>query len=498
MKKQALTWYPFTHEPMSIVIYNTLTQKKEVFTPLHPNHVGIYVCGITAYDFCHIGHARSAIVFDVIVRFLRFRGYKVTFVKNFTDVDDKIIARASREGKTIHEIANRFIAEHNRDMEILKVLPPDHTPRATDYISQMIELISALIASGLAYETPEGDVYFAVDKSPGYGKLSHRILAEMEAGARIEPTARKRHPLDFALWKASKEGEPAWESPWGKGRPGWHTECIVMSRHLLGETFDIHGGGEDLIFPHHENEIAQAEGATGKPLARYWMHNAFIRVSGEKMSKSLGNVLTIREITQKWHPETIRLFVLQNHYRSPIDISDDSLSEARRAILRSYTTMNAIRTHLKKAGLDGSLEEKDTQMLSLVESTRARFIEAMDDDFNTARALGYTFEAIRHLNTYLTGRVKGEVLDRWSQFFFEVGGVLGLFQEDPEIFLADDKERSLLLYGLNREEIERLIAERAEARAKKDWSRADEIRKLLQEKKVTLKDTPSGTHWSID
>lgn len=482
---------------MPITIYNTLTQKKEPFATVLPGRVGIYVCGITAYDFCHLGHARSAIVFDVIVRYLRFRGFKVTFVKNFTDIDDKIIARAVREGKTIQEIAERFMAAHDEDMERLKVLPPDYAPRATDHIAQMIELISNLISRKLAYETPEGDVYFAVNQLPHYGKLSHRKLEEMEAGARIEPTERKRHPLDFALWKAAKEGEPFWESPWGKGRPGWHTECVVMSRRFLGETFDIHGGGEDLIFPHHENEIAQAEGATETPLARYWIHNGFIRVSGEKMSKSLGNITTVKKILETWHPEVVRLFVLQSHYRSPVDISEASLSEARTALRRFYSTSYLMSVRLEQANRS-TLAENDRQMLAELERMRAKFVEAMDDDFNTAKALGHVFDAIRALNTYLTGKVHPEVIQKGTALIKEVGGVLGLFQEEPRNFLADDTERALKRYGLDRAQIERLIAERAEARKGKDWARADEIREVLGAMKVTLKDTPTGTEWTVD
>ncbi|HOJ51976.1 MAG TPA: cysteine--tRNA ligase [Syntrophales bacterium] len=489
--------YLFTLKPMAIVIYNTLTQKKEPFFPLKPGRVGLYACGITAYDFCHLGHARSAIVFDVIVRYLRYRGYQVTFVKNFTDVDDKIIARALREGCTIYDISNRFIDEHNRDMARLNVLSPDHTPRATDYVQDMIAFIATLISRGLAYDTPEGDVYFAVNRFTGYGKLSHRQLEEMAAGARVQPSERKRHPLDFALWKASKEGEPSWESPWGKGRPGWHTECVVMSRRLLGETFDIHGGGEDLIFPHHENEIAQAEGASGKPLARYWMHNAFIRVSGEKMSKSLGNVTTIREITEKWHPEVIRLFVLQSHYRSPIDISEASLSEARTALRRYYSTMKALQRRLAEAKR-GTQTQGDRQVLASLDHLRVKFTEAMDDDFNTARALGYIFENVRLLNSYLSGKVNEEVLEKARAVFSELGNVLGVFQADPQDFLEADRERALRLHNLDRGEIERLIAERTKARKAKDWSRADEIRKYLHSLQVTLQDAPTGTEWYID
>jgi len=482
---------------MGIVIYNTLTQKKERFIPIRQGHVGMYVCGITAYDYCHIGHARSAIIFDVISRYLRHRGYQVTYVKNYTDIDDKIIARAAREQVPIQDITNRFIAEHDRDMAALGVLKPTYTPRATDHIGHMIELISNLVSRGLAYDTPEGDVYFAVDKLPGYGKLSHRTLDEMAAGARVEVNERKHHPLDFALWKAAKEGEPSWDSPWGKGRPGWHTECVVMSRRYLGETFDIHGGGEDLIFPHHENEIAQAEGASGQPLAHYWMHNGFIRVSGEKMSKSLGNVTTIRELVKKWHPEVIRLFLLQSHYRSPIDISENSLGEARRALKRYYSSIKALLSR-KSIAPSGNLTKDDEGLMETFEKLRGQFQEAMDDDFNTARALGYVFETLHLFNNYLSKKGNLKVLEKAEELFSEIGSVLGLFQENPQDFLSEDTSKTAQRLGLEVAEIEQWVAKRQEARARKDWEKADEIREKLKSLRVELRDTPTGTEWSFD
>ena len=327
---------------MALRLYNTLTRRKEEFVPLNPGKVGIYTCGITAYDVCHVGHARSAVVFDVITRYLRYRGYDVTYIKNFTDVDDKIIEKANRLGVGIADIAERYIAEHDRDMDALGVARPTVAPRATENIDGMIDLIETLIGKGLAY-VAGGDVYYAVGNFDSYGKLSGRNLEDMVAGARIDINEQKHHPMDFALWKASKDGEPWWESPWGKGRPGWHIECSVMSRRFLGETFDIHGGGEDLIFPHHENEIAQSEGATGKPLARYWVHNGFVRVNSEKMSKSLGNFSTIEAMLKQVHPEVLRLFMLQSHYRSPVDFSDESLAEARIGMERLYTALRAVK-----------------------------------------------------------------------------------------------------------------------------------------------------------
>src|SRR5512136_1935626 len=312
---------------MSIRLYNSLTKKKETFDPITAGKVGIYVCGITAYDVCHVGHARSAVVFDIITRYFGYRGYHVTYVKNFTDVDDKIIVKANTEGKSISEIAERYIREHDEDMQALKIERPTAAPRATEHINGMINLISILLEKGLAYEV-EGDVYYAVENFEGYGKLSGRSLEDMMAGARVDVSEKKRNPLDFALWKASKEGEPWWESPWGKGRPGWHIECSVMSQRYLGETFDIHGGGEDLIFPHHENEIAQSEGATGRPLANYWCENGMVNLTGEKMSKSTGNLFFIDDLVRNVEPEVVRYYLLSTHYRSPIEFSQERLAEA--------------------------------------------------------------------------------------------------------------------------------------------------------------------------
>ncbi|NTW77254.1 MAG: cysteine--tRNA ligase, partial [Syntrophaceae bacterium] len=318
---------------MPIKIFHTRTRKKEIFQPLQEGKVGIYVCGITAYDVCHIGHARAAVVFDVVVRHLRSRGYQVTYVKNFTDIDDKIILRAQKEGVNFSEISECFIKLHNEDMAALGVEAPSITPKATEHMDDMISLINILMEKGYAYAV-DGDVYFEVDKFRQYGSLSGRNLDEMQAGARVDINDRKKNPMDFALWKASKEGEPFWDSPWGQGRPGWHIECSAMSRRYLGETFDIHGGGEDLIFPHHENEIAQSQAANGKPLANYWMHNGFVKIDSEKMSKSLGNIFPIREILKNYHPEVLRLFMLQSHYRSPVDYSTSSLNEARAGLIR--------------------------------------------------------------------------------------------------------------------------------------------------------------------
>ena len=332
---------------MTLRLYNTLTGNKDDFVPLHGKKVGMYACGVTVYDLCHIGHARSAIVFDIVHRYLRYRGYEVTFVRNFTDIDDKIIKRANEEGVDYKTIAEKYIVEFNVDMGELGLEKPSVEPKATEHIPEMIRLISALIEKGFAYQSG-GDIFFSVRKFGDYGKLSKRDLEEMQAGARVEIDEKKENPLDFALWKTSKPGEPFWETPWGKGRPGWHIECSVMSQEYLGETLDIHGGGRDLIFPHHENEIAQSEAATGKTFARYWVHNGFVNINKEKMSKSLGNILTIKEILKDWHPEVLRLFFLSHHYRSPIDFSEDSFAEAKLGLDRFYTTLHSIQKELYK------------------------------------------------------------------------------------------------------------------------------------------------------
>jgi cysteinyl-tRNA synthetase len=486
---------------MTLKIYNTQSRKKEEFHPLEEGKVGIYVCGITAYDVCHVGHARSAVVFDVITRYLRYRGFDVTCVKNFTDVDDKIIDKAGREQKGIAEIAELYIREHDEDMGRLGVVRPTFTPRATEHIDGMIRLVTTLIEKGLAYPMG-GDVYYSVERFPGYGKLSGRNLEDMLAGARVDVNDKKRNPLDFALWKASKEGEPWWESPWGRGRPGWHLECSAMSQRYLGETFDIHGGGEDLIFPHHENEIAQSEGATGKTLARYWVHNGFVRVNSEKMSKSLGNFFTIRDILQQYHPEVLRLFLLQSHYRSPVDFSDAALNEARQGMNRFYSTLKALK-EIASGGPATTAEPaagKDGEMTAQLQALRERFVESMDDDFNTARAIGHLFDAVRLVNTALAEKklaVSPGVFLQVEKTLCEIGSVLGFFFEEPDTYLLRDREREAAKRDLPVAEIERLIAERRAARAAKAWQRADEIRKELAGRGVLLQDGPDATTWTI-
>ena len=456
----------------------------------------MYVCGVTVYDLCHIGHARSMIVFDVIYRWLKASGYKVTYVRNFTDLDDKIIERAKREGVSFREIASRYIAEFYTDMDALGLERPQVEPKATEHLREMIEMIKVLLSKGFAYEV-DGDVYFSVESFPGYGRLSGRNLEEMMAGARIEPDPRKRNPLDFALWKASKPGEPAWESPWGKGRPGWHLECSVMSQKYLGESFDIHGGGQDLIFPHHENEIAQSEAATGRPFVRYWLHNGFVNIRGEKMSKSLGNVLTIRQLTSSHHPEVLKLFLLGRHYRSPIDYSEEALKEASRGLERLYGLY-----HLAEESLEGdspSLAERWNPVLERIKDFPSRFQEAMDDDFNTPQALSLLFELAREINR-LKGkepRVPREVAEGVKGAILKVSEVLGLLSEEPREFFEASKRRRLQGVPLSEEEIERLIASRTEARRRKDWEKADQIRDYLASFGIILEDTPQGTIWRI-
>lgn len=493
---------------MALRFYNTLTGRKEEFKPVKKKKVGIYVCGITAYDICHVGHARSAVVFDVITRYLKYRGYNVTYVKNFTDVDDKIIEKAAVEGENISEISERYIKEHNEDMDALGVVRPTVAPKATENIKGMIRHITVLLEKKLAYVN-EGDVYFSVEKFDGYGKLSGRNLEDMVAGSRVEVDKKKKNPLDFALWKASKEGEPWWDSPWGRGRPGWHIECSVMSQRFLGDTFDIHGGGKDLIFPHHENEIAQSEGATGKTFAHYWIHNGFVRVESEKMSKSLGNFFTIKEMLKNYHPEALRLFMLQSHYRSPVDFSTDSLAEARSGMERFYATLKNIGDALA-SGVDYSkvsgknLSGKDKEIFDYVDALPDRFTEAMNDDLNTAMAIGYIFDTVRVINSYLAEKEitmtenKLFVLDVAQGNIKEVGRVLGLFLEDPGEYFRKDRNREAQKRGLDVEDIERSIEERRMARAAKDWESSDQIRDTLAEKGVILKDTPTATVWKIE
>ena len=473
---------------MALRVHNTLTGRLEDFVPLHPPKVGMYVCGVTVYDRSHIGHARALVVFDVIYRYLRFLGYDVTFVRNFTDVDDKIIRRAQEAGLSAAQVSESNIAAFVEDMRVLGCAPPQVEPKATEHIGEMIAIIQELEANGLAYAA-DGDVYFAVDKLPSYGQLSKRKLADMMAGARIEVGEHKRHPMDFALWKASKPGEPEWDSPWGLGRPGWHIECSAMASKYLGQPFDIHGGGNDLIFPHHENEIAQSEGAKGRQLARYWLHNGMVNLGSEKMSKSLGNVFTVADAAREVGGEALRLLVLGTHYRGPLDFQPDRLLETKRPLDRLYETLaradDALREH--PAAADAPTHD------AILTDFRA----GMDDDFNTARALATLFDAMRALNRYLDD---GE----WSRAaaaraaIAEIAGVLGIGGQTPRAYLERDKARGLESTALSPRDIERLIAERAEARRAKNFQRADEIRGELKAHGVILEDSAQGTTWKIE
>ena len=444
----------------------------------------MYVCGVTVYDSCHVGHARSLLTFDVIYRYLCFLGYQVAFVRNFTDLDDKIIQRAKEQGTTSEAIATRYIREFSQDSAALGLLPPTHEPKATEHIPEIISLIRRLEEKGMAYRI-DGDVFFPVERFPGYGKLSRRKLEELEAGARVEVDERKRSPMDFALWKASKEGEPFWESPWGEGRPGWHVECSAMSTKYLGQPFDIHGGGRDLVFPHHENEIAQSEGAFDCPFARYWIHNGFLNINQEKMSKSLGNVYTIREILERYEAPTLRYYFLGSHYRSPIDFFDQGLEDAEKSMERIYETMDRLDRLVPANG--GTIPD---------EAVLDEFRREMDEDFNTPRALAFIFDEIHALNRRLdegkTAGLSARVLAMKS-----AGEVLGLFQEKAELFLRRKRERWMRNHGLSAQAIEELIQRRDRARSAKQWQEADRIRAELQERGITLEDTPGGTIWKV-
>ncbi|MBI3456674.1 MAG: cysteine--tRNA ligase [Candidatus Rokubacteria bacterium] len=459
---------------MSLRVYNSLTRQKELFVPLSPGAVRMYVCGVTVYDAAHVGHARSALVFDVVRRYLVFCGYRVRFVKNFTDVDDRIIERAAVLGVSPQEFAERYIATYRRDMADLGVEPPDVEPKATEHIPQMIALIERLLAADVAYVL-DGDVYFEVRRFPAYGRLSGRDLDALRAGARVEVDERKRDPLDFALWKAAKPGEAQWPSPWGSGRPGWHIECSAMSMHYLGRSFDVHGGGEDLLFPHHENEIAQSEAATGVPFVRYWVHNGFVNLAAEKMSKSLGNVLTIEEVVRRHEPDAIRLALLGAHYRHPLEISDARLEEAARSLGRFRGLFDAV-------GEGGAGGVPDA-VRSAAEAAEARFGEAMDDDFNTPQALAALFDLTRTLQA-IRAEAGAAAVAPGVEVLRRLGGVLGLF-----VFAGPEVPPEL------RAEIDRLVQTRAEARARRRWAEADAIRARLTALGVTVEDTPAGTTW---
>ncbi len=463
-------------------IYNTLTRRKQEFVPIDKNEVKMYACGPTVYNYIHIGNARPLIIFDTLRRYMEYRGMKVKFVQNFTDVDDKMIRRANEEGITVKELADRFIGEYFKDAEALGVRAATIHPKATENIDSIIEVVKKLEDNGYAYNV-DGNVYFAAKKFKEYGKLSKQPLEELEAGARIDVNEQKRDPMDFALWKKQKEGEPAWESPWGKGRPGWHIECSAMVNKFLGKTIDIHAGGKDLIFPHHENEIAQSECANGAPFANYWMHNGYINVDNKKMSKSLGNFSTVRDILRKYDGETVRFFMLSAHYRNPINFSDELMEQAKSAIERVYTCIDNLEFLLENSS-DGELTDKEGEYIKSLDGFKEKFIAAMDDDLNTAEALAAIFDIVYASNTALSndGSSSKAAVQKTLDMVRELGSVLGLFQKSGKKSLDS--------------EIEELIEQRNKARAEKNWGEADAIRDRLKEMNIILKDTPMGVKWS--
>ncbi len=453
-------------------LYNNLSRQKEEFTPIEPGKVGMYVCGMTVYDYCHVGHARVLVVFDMITRYLRHSGYAVNYVRNITDIDDKIIKRANENGEPMQALTDRFIAAMHEDSAALGVLPPDQEPRATTSMDLILNMIQTLIDKGYAYAANNGDVYYDVSKFEGYGKLSGKKLEDLRAGERVAVDESKDDPLDFVLWKAAKAGEPYWESPWGHGRPGWHIECSAMSTHCLGHSFDIHGGGLDLQFPHHENEIAQSEGATGCKFVNYWIHNGFVQINEEKMSKSLGNFFTLREVLKSYAPEVMRYFILASHYRSPLNYSDQNLDSAKSALERFYTALRDVNA----AATDGAGDYE------------TRFRTAMDDDFNTAEAMAILFELANALNKAKADNNAEQAAQLAGQLRY-LGGVLGLLQDDADSFLkggaGDDGDA----------EIDALVAQRNQAKKDKQWAEADRIRDELQARGIVLEDGAGGTRW---
>ena len=460
-----------------LCIYNTLTHEKEEFRPINKGKIGIYVCGLTVYDYTHLGHARMLVSFDVIVRHLRAKGFEVTYVRNITDIDDKILARATENKEVFSDLTARFIASMHEDEEALSVLPPDSEPRATEHIASMISMINTLVQKDYAYKAENGDVYFSVVNFPEYGKLSKKKMDELLDGARVGVGELKRDPRDFVLWKSSKDGSVGWDSPWGYGRPGWHIECSAMSTEALGNNFDIHGGGSDLLFPHHENEIAQSQCATGCKFANYWMHNGPLRVDNEKMSKSLDNFFTVREVLKSYSPEVIRYLLISSHYRSPINYSEQSLQQSAKALERVYI------------GLKG-LELKSAKSLTNSRYERAYF-EAMDDDFNTPEALGILFEMVAEINKIRSTNF--DLACQLGKLLLRLGKLLGIFNLSPEEFLRGEDD-----LNINRSEIDNLIQERETARAVKNWQRADEIRDQLLKMKVVVEDNASGSDWRVE
>jgi cysteinyl-tRNA synthetase len=482
---------------MSLRVFNTATRAKEDFVPLREGEVGMYVCGVTVYDLCHIGHARSAIVFDVLIKYLRARGFHVTYVRNFTDVDDKIIDRAKQLGKEPKTLAEEYIQAFYDDMGKLGIQNADREPRATEHIQGMIDMIIRLIDKGFAYV--EGtDVFYSVEKFSGYGELSGRRLEDMKAGSRIAVDEKKRHPMDFVLWKGAKPGEPQWPSPWGPGRPGWHMECSVMSGHFLGSSFDIHGGGEDLLFPHHENERAQSIAANGGQFARYWIHNGFVTVESEKMSKSLGNFLTIRDALQLYHPEVLRLFLLSKHYRSPLDFSKTAVLGLQAGLVRIYRTLQRLDQLIGPDKDKGTVPLPSSLSAPEKDSFLDQFVQTMDDDLNTANAVALLFEKVKEMNKTMDSPLDESSRARLSverRHLTLAATVLGFLREVPEVFF---EALAASTQATDSGEIEKLIEERNGARKDKDWAKADAIRRRLKDMGIVLEDGPKGTTWRYD
>lgn len=464
-----------------IKLYNTLTKKKEDFIPIIDKKVRMYVCGPTVYNFFHIGNARTFIVFDTIRRYLEYRGYDVKFVQNFTDIDDKMIRIANEEKTTVKELGDRFIKEYYTDADGLKIKRATVNPRATEHIDEIIEFVNSLIEKGYAYEV-QGDVYFSTKKFEEYGKLSGQNLEDLQAGARIDVDDRKKDPMDFAVWKAQKPGEPAWQSPWGMGRPGWHIECSCMAHELLGETIDIHAGGSDLVFPHHENEIAQSEARSGKPFSKYWLHVAFVNINNKKMSKSLNNFFTVREMLEKYDPEVLRFFMLSAHYRTPMNFSIELLDSAKSSIDRLYNAIGNLESLLEEVQKE-ELEHKEKEYIKVLDEFRNKYIEKMDDDFNTADGISIIFDLIRDININVDGNSSKPLIQYALDMIRELGSPLGILEKSTKGTLEDH--------------VEKLIEERQRARKEKNWALSDKIRDELKEQGIVLEDTPQGVRWHL-
>lgn len=464
-----------------IKVYNTLNKKKEEFIPLTPGEVKMYVCGPTVYNFFHIGNGRTFIVFDTIRRYFEYRGFKVDFVQNFTDIDDKMIKKANEEGTTVKKIGDTYIKEYYQDADALNIERATVNPRATEFIGEIIKFVKGLVDKGYAYEV-DGDVYFSTKKFEGYGKLSGQNIEDLQSGARISVDERKKDPMDFAIWKAQKPGEPAWNSPWGMGRPGWHIECSCMAKKLLGETIDIHAGGSDLKFPHHENEIAQSEALTGEPFARYWLHSAFVNVNNEKMSKSLNNFFTAREILERYDADVIRFLMLSAHYRQQLNFSEDLLESAKASVERIYNAIGNLENLIDEVSREEMNEEEKAYLESL-KKYKEKYIEKMDDDFNTADAITAIFDLIKDTNTNITIDSSKELAQKALELIRELGAPLGMFQKSTK--------------GNLEEEIEALIAKRQQARKDRDFALADKIRDELKDRGIVLEDTPQGVRWKM-